>query len=103
MGRLRLAFVSTVGFEPLPRGCAAFAAVPAGGVELSEATGDVQLQAFARGEIDAGFDAACPRFRTAGPGALAVAEEPLVLALPGCIRWRAGARCRLPPCWPSRW
>src|SRR5580765_7996791 len=56
VGRVRLAFVSTVGFERLPTWVRAFhAQSPEVALELVEATGDVQLEAFARGEIDAGL------------------------------------------------
>jgi DNA-binding transcriptional LysR family regulator len=51
-------------------------------MELIEATGDVQLQALARGEIDAGFLLHSPGFAPAGLAHVQVAHEPLVLALP---------------------
>ena len=83
VGQLRLAFVSTVGFGVLPSWVRAFRAQwPGVRLELIEATGDVQLQALARGEIDAGL-----LLHTAGQAppalqSLCVAREPLVLALP---------------------
>ncbi len=86
VGRLRLGFVSTVGFGPLPHWLRAFRdAHPGIQVELIEATSDVQLKAFERGEIDAGFMLHAPGH---APGAslalqrLSVGIEPLVLALP---------------------
>lgn len=82
-GRLRLAFVSTVGFGLLPQWMrsfrAAFAQVE---IELTEATGDVQLQALERGEVDAGFMLHSPGFAPTGLEHLRIAREPLVLALP---------------------
>ena len=95
IGRVRLGFVSTVGFGPLPTWLRAFrAAQPGVHVELIEATGDVQLKAFERGEIDAGFMLHAPGH---APGAalglqrLSLGVEPLVLALPDVPPW-AGAR-----------
>jgi DNA-binding transcriptional LysR family regulator len=83
VGRIRLAFVSTVGFEQLPAWVRAFrAAHPRVALELVEATGDVQLQAFERGEIDAGFMLHSPGFVPPTLAHLQVATEPLVLALP---------------------
>lgn len=95
VGRVRLGFVSTVGFGPLPSWLRAFRdAHPGVQVELMEATSDVQLKAFERGEIDAGFMLHAPGH---APGAalglqrLSLGAEPLVLALPDAPRW-AGAR-----------
>jgi DNA-binding transcriptional LysR family regulator len=83
LGRLRLAFVSTVGFALLPQWLRSFREqYPEVRVELTEATGDVQLQAFARGEIDAGFMLHAAGFAPAGLARCVVAEEPLVVALP---------------------
>ncbi|RZJ07130.1 MAG: LysR family transcriptional regulator, partial [Haliea sp.] len=66
-GRLRLAFVSTVGFDLLPAWVRGFRALhPHVQLELVEATGDVQLQAIARGEIDAGFMLHSPGFAPEG-------------------------------------
>ena len=66
-GRLRLAFVSTVGFDLLPRWVRAFREQhPRVDLELIEATGDVQLQAFERDEIDAGFMLHSPGFAPPG-------------------------------------
>ena len=96
VGRVRLGFVSTVGFGPLPTWLRAFReAQPGVHIELIEATGDVQLKAFERGEIDAGFMLHAPGH---APGALlglqrlSLGVEPLVLALPdapGAGRLRA--------------
>ena len=82
-GRLRLAFVSTVGFALLPQWVRAFRLQhPLVVLELIEATGDVQLDLLARGEIDAGFMLHSPGFAPPGLARLRVASEPLVLALP---------------------
>ena len=83
VGRLRLAFVSTVGFGVLPQWVRAFRAQwPGVRLELIEATGDVQLQALARGDIDAGLLLHTPGQAPPGLQRLCVAREPLVLALP---------------------
>jgi DNA-binding transcriptional LysR family regulator len=83
IGRLRLAFVSTVGFGLLPRWILAFRAQhPQVEFELVEATGDVQLPALERGDVDAGFMIHSPGFAPPGMQRLRVARESLVLALP---------------------
>jgi DNA-binding transcriptional LysR family regulator len=83
LGRLRVAFVSTVGFALLPQWLRVFRARhPQVQMELIEATGDVQREAFARGEIDAGFMLHSPGFAPEGFAHRRVAREPLVLALP---------------------
>ena len=83
VGRVRLAFVSTIGFERLPAWVRDFrAGSPQVALELVEATGDVQLEALARGDIDAGLMLHSPGFAPPGLQRLAVASEPLVLALP---------------------
>ena len=83
IGRLRLAFVSTMGFAALPQWLRGFRALhPQVQMELIEATGDVQLQALARGDIDAGFMLHSPGFAPDGLQRLSVLHEPLVLALP---------------------
>ncbi len=83
VGRVRLAFVSTIGFEQLPLWVRDFRAqCPDVVLELAEATGDVQLQALARGDIDAGLLLHSPGAAPPGLARLAVAREPLVLALP---------------------
>jgi DNA-binding transcriptional LysR family regulator len=82
-GHLRLAFVSTVGFTFLPAWVRAFReACPGVTLELIEATGDVQLPAFERGELDAGFLLHSPGFAPAGLERLRIAQEPLLLAVP---------------------
>ncbi|MCY7371040.1 MAG: LysR family transcriptional regulator [Polaromonas sp.] len=82
-GRLRLAFVSTVGFALLPQWVRAFRLQHTQVVlELVEATGDVQLDLLARGDIDAGFILHSPGFAPPGLARVQVASEPLVLALP---------------------
>jgi DNA-binding transcriptional LysR family regulator len=83
LGRLRIAFVSTVGFALLPQWLRSFRARhPRVQMELIEATGDVQVDAFARGEIDAGFMLHSPGFAPRGLQHRPVAREPLVLAVP---------------------
>ncbi|OUM01171.1 LysR family transcriptional regulator [Variovorax sp. JS1663] len=83
VGRVRLAFVSTIGFERLPAWVREFRLqCPEVALELVEATGDVQLEAFARGEIDAGLMLHSPGFAPPALERLAVSQEPLVLALP---------------------
>ncbi|HWP19695.1 MAG TPA: LysR family transcriptional regulator [Burkholderiaceae bacterium] len=84
LGRLRLGFVSTVGFGPLPGWLKSFRqAHPGVELALQEATLDVQLSAFAAGALDAGFVLHAPGAAPLGFEALTVAREPLVLALPG--------------------
>lgn len=83
VGRLRLAFVSTVGFALLPQWVRAFRELyPKVQLDLLEATGDVQLQGLERGEMDAGFMLHAPGFVPAGLAHLLITREPLVLALP---------------------
>ncbi|GER11186.1 LysR family transcriptional regulator [Variovorax boronicumulans] len=83
VGRVRIAFVSTVGFEQLPAWVREFRVLcPEVALELVEATGDVQLEAFARGEIDAGLMLHSPGAAPPGLACLPVEVEPLVLALP---------------------
>ena len=95
VGRIRLGFVSTVGFGPLPGWLRGFRdALPGITIELREATGDVQLRGFESGEIDAGFMLHAPGHRPVhGPDSLArlqqlsLGVEPLVLALPEAEPW----------------
>ena len=83
LGHLRLAFVSTVGFALLPQWVRAFRErYPKLALELTEATGDVQLQLLARGEMDAGFMLHAASFVPPGLERVVIATEPLVLALP---------------------
>ncbi|WP_066267585.1 LysR family transcriptional regulator [Hydrogenophaga palleronii] len=83
LGRLRLAFVSTVGFELLPRWVRAFRQRwPQVALELIEATGDVQMELLARGEVDAGMLLHSPGFQATGLAQARMASEPLVVALP---------------------
>lgn len=82
-GSLRLAFVSSIAYGPLPVWLRAFRAQnPELQLALREATQDVQLEAFARGEIDAGFMLHAPGAAPAGLMAWTALREPLVLALP---------------------
>lgn len=83
-GRIRLGFVSTVGFGPLPGWLRAFReAHPGIAVELREATGDVQLEAFAQHELDAGFVLHAPGIEPPPPlQRLSLGHEPMLLALP---------------------
>jgi len=83
VGRVRIAFVSTIGFEKLPAWVREFRVLcPEVALELVEATGDVQREALARGEIDAGLMLHSPGAAPPGLERLAVEEEPLVLAMP---------------------
>jgi DNA-binding transcriptional LysR family regulator len=83
VGRLRLAFVSTVGFDLLPRWVSAFRqAWPGVALELIEATGDVQQQLLDQNEVDAGFLLHAPGFSPPGLAQLSLSQEPMVLALP---------------------
>jgi len=83
VGRLRLAFVSTVGFDLLPRWVSAFRqAWPGVALELIEATGDVQQQLLTQGEVDAGFLLHAPGFSPPGLAQLSLSQEPMVLAVP---------------------
>jgi DNA-binding transcriptional LysR family regulator len=82
-GRLKLAFVSTVGFSLLPQWVMAFRkAFPGVQLDLVEATGDVQLQLLKSDEVDAGFVLHASGFATEGLQRMVVAQEPLVLAMP---------------------
>ncbi|QHE88913.1 LysR family transcriptional regulator [Hydrogenophaga sp. BPS33] len=83
VGRLRLAFVSTVGFELLPRWVQAFRQRwPQVSLELIEATGDVQQELLARGEVDAGMVLHSPGALLPGLAHMRIASEPFVVALP---------------------
>lgn len=83
VGRLRLGFVSTVGYALLPQWVRGFRALyPKVQLDLLEATGDVQLQLLERGELDAGFMLHAPGFAPAGLSQCLIAQEPLVLAMP---------------------
>jgi len=94
-GRLRLAFVSTVAYGPLPGWLRSFRqAHPGVAVALREATIDVQLEAFEAGEIDAGFVLHAAAAPPPGLSAWRALREPLVLALPE--RHPLAARRRLP-------
>lgn len=82
-GRLRLAFVSSIAYGPLPEWLRVFrAAQPEVQLDLREATLDVQLAAFDAQEIDAGFALHAPGAAPPGLASLTVLREPLVLALP---------------------
>lgn len=103
IGRLRLGFVSPLGYGPLPmwmRGLRE--AQPGLDVELQEATGDVQLRALERGELDAGCLLHAPGMPPAGRGPrggalqrLSLGPEPLVLALPEASPLAAAPRLTL--------
>lgn len=100
VGRLRLGFVSTLGFGPLPDWLRGFRERhPRIEVELREVTTDVQREAFAQGELDAGFmlhaSGIGPGLEDAGLQALRVVEEPLVLALPEAHPLATAARLSL--------
>lgn len=83
VGRLRLGFVSTVGYALLPQWVRGFRALyPKVQLDLLEATGDLQLQGLERGELDAGFMLHAPGFAPVGLAHCLLAQEPLVLAMP---------------------
>ncbi|WP_284617452.1 LysR family transcriptional regulator [Aquabacterium humicola] len=82
-GTLRLAFVSSIAYGPLPEWLRRFReAHPDVALQLREATLDVQLAAFEADEIDAGFVLHAPSAVPPGFTARRVLAEPLVLALP---------------------
>lgn len=97
VGRIRLGFVSTIAFGPLPLWLRAFREAQSGiAIELREATGDVQLEAFAAQELDAGFVLHAPGI--ALPPSLqrlSLGVEPLVLALPESTPKRLSATALL--------
>ena len=91
VGTLRLGFVSTVGFGPLPAWLRGFRdAEPGIDVVLREATSDVQMLAFEQGEADAGFVLHAPGMAPRLP-LVSVGIEPMVLALPEALP-EAGAK-----------
>jgi DNA-binding transcriptional LysR family regulator len=97
-GRLRLAFVSTVGFGGLPQWLRSFReACPQVALALREATLDVQLREFAAGSIDAGFVIHTPGQAPAGFERLSIGVEPLVLAVPVSDPPPTDAQCRTAP------
>jgi DNA-binding transcriptional LysR family regulator len=82
-GRLRLAFVSSIAYGPLPGWLRSFRETEPGvQLQLREATLDVQLAAFAADEIDAGFVLHAPGAAPPGLAAWLALAEPMVLALP---------------------
>lgn len=83
VGRLRLGFVSTVGYALLPQWVRGFRSLyPKVQLDLLEATGDMQLQLLERGELDAGFMLHAPGFAPMGLAHCLIAQEPLLLAMP---------------------
>ncbi len=83
IGRIRLAFVSTVGFGQLPGWVREFRVLcPQVAMELVEATGDVQLELLARSDVDAGLMLHSPGGAPLGLERLAISREPLTLAIP---------------------
>jgi DNA-binding transcriptional LysR family regulator len=95
-GRLRLAFVSSIAYGPLPEWLRSFREAHADvAVQLREATLDVQLAAFDSDDIDAGFVLHAPGAVPPALGAWLALREPLVLALPLAIkrplRWAEAA------------
>jgi DNA-binding transcriptional LysR family regulator len=100
VGRLRLGFVSTVGFGPLPGWLRGFReAEPGVEVVLREATTDVQLRAFEQGEADAGFVLHAPGMAPEGGSRplsrLSVRIDPMVLAVPEASPLNTGRRLTL--------
>ncbi|GAP36868.1 LysR family transcriptional regulator [Piscinibacter sakaiensis] len=83
-GVLRLAFVSSIAYGPLPEWLRGFReAHPEVDLRLREATLDVQLAAFAADEIDAGFVLHAPGAAPPGFAVRTVLTEPMLAALPG--------------------
>jgi DNA-binding transcriptional LysR family regulator len=81
-GQLRLAFVSSIAYGPLPEWLRSFREAHAEvAVQLREATLDVQLEAFVADEIDAGFVLHAPAAAPPGFAAWRAQAEPLVMAL----------------------
>ena len=81
-GRLRLGFVSTVGYGEFPNWLRSFRERhPDIELSLREATWNVQLRDFASGDIDAGFVIHAPGGVPAGFESLTISREPMVLAL----------------------
>jgi DNA-binding transcriptional LysR family regulator len=96
LGRIRLAFVSTAGFELLPRWVRAWREqAPGVHLELIEATSDVQAELLERGEIDAGLMLLASGSPSPGLAHWRVAVEPLVLALPEQHALAQGSRWTL--------
>jgi DNA-binding transcriptional LysR family regulator len=94
-GRLRLAFVSSVAYGPLPQWLRGFReAHPGVRLELREATLDVQTAAFAAGDIDAGFMLHAPDAAPPGLASQLVLDEAMWLALPEDSLAAARARVR---------
>jgi DNA-binding transcriptional LysR family regulator len=82
-GQLRLAFISSITYGPLPQWLRSFrAAHPEVALQLREATLDVQLQAFAHAEIDAGFVLHASGAPPAGLRSWVALQEDMVIALP---------------------
>ncbi|MEY8879440.1 MAG: LysR substrate-binding domain-containing protein, partial [Leptothrix sp. (in: b-proteobacteria)] len=82
-GQLRLAFVSSISYGPLPEWLRGFrAAHPEVALTLREATLDVQLAAFDADEIDAGFVLHAPGAAPPSFAAWRALDEPLMMALP---------------------
>ena len=105
VGHVRLGFVSTVGFGPLPAWLRGFReANPGITLELREATGDVQLRGFENAELDAGFMLHAPGHASPSSALIAGAAtrlnqsslgvEPLVLALPEAAPWARAHRLK---------
>ncbi len=83
LGRLRLGFVSTVGYLLLPEWVHSLRAQhPGVQLELLEATGDIQIHALERGEMDAGFMLHAPGFAPEALQSKLINSEPLIVALP---------------------
>jgi DNA-binding transcriptional LysR family regulator len=82
-GQLRLAFVSSIAYGPLPEWLRGFRdSHPDVTLQLREATQDVQLAAFDADEIDAGFMLHAPLAAPPGFATWRALTEPLVMALP---------------------
>ena len=90
VGRLRIGFVSFVGYSFLPRLVSRFKQTCAEvDVELNEAVSNVQIDGLLAGELDIGLMIAPPnRGMPASLSYLPLASEELVVAMPS--RWRDG-------------
>ncbi len=94
-GHLRLAFVSSIAYGPLPLWLRGFReAHPGIRLDLREATLDVQMAAFAAGEIDAGFVLHATDASPVGFEALPVHDEAMWLALPEGAAGASATRIR---------
>jgi DNA-binding transcriptional LysR family regulator len=94
-GTLRLAFVSSISYNRLPSWIRAFRSeYPDVELQLVEATFDVQMAAFDRGDLDAGFVIHAAGAPPQGFNSIKVVNEPMVLAVPESHSMAANDRVR---------